>query len=122
MTPDPELNEDQPLDPAVERVRRRMMRLMIVSIGIMMIGLMAVAGAIVYKLSGRETPRVATPAMVPGGYQSLLHLPAGSRVVAHSISGDRLTLVGEDPNGRQTVVLIDLASGEEIGRIDIVTD
>ena len=51
-------DEDKPLDPMVENVRRRMMRLMVVSIGIMMIGLMAVLGSIVYKYNTIETKYV----------------------------------------------------------------
>ena len=43
--------DEQPLDPAMERVRRKMIRLLAVSIGIMVIGLMAVLAAIVYKIS-----------------------------------------------------------------------
>src|SRR5690606_31837529 len=114
--PDPDQTEDAPLEPAVERVRRKMMRLMLVSIGIMMIGLMAVVGAIVYKISARDTrPPAVAGEMPPAGFQAQLRLPAGSRIVAHSLSGDRLTLVGEDDSGRQTVILFDIASGEETG-------
>ena len=56
-----DLDEEKPLDPAVERVRRRMLRLMVISIGIMMTGLMAVLGAIVYKIGsyGEEAEAVA---------------------------------------------------------------
>ena len=44
-------DDDAPLDPAVERVRRKVMRLMGISVAIMMVGLMAVIGAIFYKIS-----------------------------------------------------------------------
>jgi hypothetical protein len=43
--------EEKPLDPDMEKVRRKMVRLLAVSIGIMFIGLMAVLGAIVYKFT-----------------------------------------------------------------------
>jgi len=122
MTPAPEQNDDKPLDPAVERVRRKMMRLMLVSIGIMMIGLMAVVGAIVYKLGSSEAPPAAASEAPPGGFQSRLRLEEGSRIVAHSLSGEHLTLIAEDRAGRQSVILFDLASGEEAGRISILTD
>ncbi len=53
--------EEQPLDPAMERVRRKMIRLLAVSIGIMVIGLMAVLAAIVYKIN-QPVSEVATAA------------------------------------------------------------
>jgi hypothetical protein len=43
--------EEKPLDPEMEKVRRKMVRLLAVSIGIMFIGLMTVLGAIVYKFT-----------------------------------------------------------------------
>ena len=39
-----------PLDPAAERLRRKLVRLLFVSGGIMMLGLIAVFAAIVYKV------------------------------------------------------------------------
>ena len=55
--------DEKPLDPEMEKVRRKMVRLLAVSIGVMFIGLMAVLGAIVYKIhaarcgAGRWRPR-----------------------------------------------------------------
>ena len=42
---------EAPLDPAAARLRRKLVRLLFVSGGIMMLGLIAVFGAIVYKLN-----------------------------------------------------------------------
>lgn len=49
--------QEPPLDPAMERVRRKMIRLLIISIGIMVIGLIAVLSAVVYKIN--QTPDTA---------------------------------------------------------------
>src|SRR5690606_39955979 len=92
MTPAPEQFDEKPLDPAVERVRRKMMRLMLVSIGIMMVGLMAVVGAIVYKLGSSETQLAVAGEAPPVGFQSLLRLVAGSPHVWRSDSVVDLTL------------------------------
>jgi hypothetical protein len=43
--------DEKPLDPEMEKVRRKMVRLLAVSIGVMFIGLMTVLGAIVYKFT-----------------------------------------------------------------------
>ncbi len=44
------LPQDLPLDPAVERVRKKLMRLMIISIAITLILMLAVLFGIVYKI------------------------------------------------------------------------
>lgn len=107
-------DEDKPLDPAVERVRRKMMRLMAISVGIMMVGLMAVLFAIVYKISVRGGPTVQD-----GDYfETALSLPQGSRVISQSLSGDRLTLLVEH-DGQQAVLVFDTAAGKLVGRIGI---
>lgn len=49
--------QEPPLDPAMERVRRKMIRLLVISIGIMVIGLIAVLSAVVYKIN--QTPDTA---------------------------------------------------------------
>src|SRR6478735_1566643 len=49
-----ETEEDAPLDPAAERLRRKLVRLLLVSGGIMMLGFIAVFAAIVYKVGKAE--------------------------------------------------------------------
>ncbi len=108
-------DEEKPLDPAVERVRRKMMRLMVISVGIMMIGLMAVLFAIVYKISDRNDP----PAQGGAMFETVLKLPAGGKIVSQSLSGDRLTLLVEHVSGRQVIFLFDTGKGRVVGRIDV---
>ncbi|MBX8801732.1 hypothetical protein HBA92_13320 [Ochrobactrum sp. MR28] len=64
--------QEPPLDPAMERVRRKMIRLLIISIGIMVIGLIAVLSAVVYKINQApdtaesETAQSDIPGQSPG--------------------------------------------------------
>lgn len=108
-------DDDKPLDPAVERVRRKMMRLMAISVGIMMVGLMAVLFAIVYKISARGEQSVN----VTDRFETVLELPKGARIASQSLSGDRLTLLVEHADGRQTIILFDTAKRGVVGRIEI---
>ena len=41
--------EEKPLDPAVEKVRRKLVRFVAINLGLLFIALMAVVGALVYK-------------------------------------------------------------------------
>ena len=52
--------EEKPLDPAVEKVRRKLVRFVAINLGLLFVALMAVVGAIVYK--SRTRRRRASPA------------------------------------------------------------
>ena len=62
--PADDFDDDKPLDPAMEKVRRKLARLMAVSIGIMLVGLMAVLGAVVYKSAGSSVPQGTMEAVI----------------------------------------------------------
>ncbi len=53
--------DEKPLDPVLERVRRKMIRLQLVSAGVMVVALMAVLIAIVYKGHRANEPRAGQP-------------------------------------------------------------
>ena len=62
--PDPE-EQEEPLDPAMERIRRKMVLLQLVSGGILFVCFMAVLAAVVYKVSREpETAPVASTSRV----------------------------------------------------------
>lgn len=110
MTQEPE--EEQPLDPELELVRRKMLRLLVVSIGIMGIGLFAVLGAIVYKLgSGFGT------ASGDGILESVIELPEGSSITQSHVTQNRLVLEVAGPDGQREFVIIDLEEGHILSRI-----
>ncbi|WP_181408004.1 hypothetical protein [Pararhizobium mangrovi] len=114
--PDPETDE-KPLDPAMESVRRKMLRTLAVSIGIMFVGLMAVAGAIVYKISS-EPERAQSAAAgemgsVPGGdvRHGDLSLPEGFSVERVALDGSRILFYGKRNDGTAHALIYDVTSG-----------
>lgn len=118
-------DEEKPLDPAVESVRRKLLRFMLINLGILFFALMAVVGAIVYKsrTAAPEAPAVAQPGLaVPadgGAVQGVIALPAGSRIVSQSLSGDRVSLYAEDAQGARTLYVYDLALQRMVGQFAI---
>jgi hypothetical protein len=48
--------EDKPLDPAVDRVRRKLVRFMAINLGLLFLALMAVVLAIVYRWTREPEP------------------------------------------------------------------
>jgi|SRR5690606_682437 len=122
--PDPE-EQEEPLDPAMERVRRKMVLLQLVSGGIMFVCFMAVLAAIVYKVSQRpDTP----PAAAAGGLSvpsdqpltSAVSLPAGFEVRSVSLSGSQMLFYGMI-GGQQKALVYDLTVGRIIADVSVGT-
>ncbi len=91
------------------------MRLLFVSGGIMILGLIAVFAAIVYKLAesgegGASRLSAASPA------DGHIAIPLGHRVVATALDGDRALLTLVAPDGTTSLLLVDLTSGAALGR------
>jgi hypothetical protein len=106
---------EAPLDPAQERLRRKLVRLLFVSGGIMFLGLIAVFAAIVYKLA--ESGEGAAGGRAP--VEAEIALPAGAQLIATAFDGERALLTLSDPDGGTTLLLVDLRSGAVVGRYRI---
>jgi hypothetical protein len=115
--------DEAPLDPAQERLRRKLVRLLFVSGGIMALGLIAVFAAIVYKVGEAGRAREAAPAGTISAASPVaaeIALPPGHRLLATALDGDRALLTVETPDSTRALLLVDLATGTVIGRYAIV--
>lgn len=122
----PDDQDEKPLDPEMEKVRRKMVRLLAVSIGIMFVSLMAVLAAIVYKFTQAvDEPEASAPASLPSGVPSgapvigELAVPAGFAAEHMAIDGDRVVLWGRLPDGSRRMILIDVAGSRATSEIVI---
>ena|GEM_PF-4391694 len=95
------------IDPATERLRRKMVRLLAVSIGIMFVGVMAVLAAVVYRTGDSAGPEQ--------GAEIALALPAGSEVAETSLNGDTILVRVFMPEGEK-IILFDRRDGSIINR------
>jgi hypothetical protein len=114
-------NADKPLDPAVERVRRKLVRFVAVNLGLLFLALMAVAVAIVYK-SGSKDPARAEASLVPDSGSPIngtIILPAGARLVQQSLDGDRLAFDVTLADGARAIFVYDIARARMLGRYDL---
>lgn len=124
--PDDETDE-KPLDPATERVRRRLVRFMAINLGILFAAVIIVIGAIVYRSVSTRTSQQAQAtapvgdAAVPNGetIEGDIALPVGSRIVSQSWSGNRLSLQVEGLNREQSLVVYDLAQRRVVARLKV---
>jgi len=125
------INEDdldeKPLDPEMEKVRRKMVRLLAVSIGIMFIGLMTVLGAIVYKFTQDDEPAAGQVAGSAGSVPSdapvegVAALPAGFVVESVSLDGNRIGFFGRAADGSRRVIVHDISVGRIVSDIVVIT-
>jgi len=103
------IKDDEPLDPKVEAIRQKMVRLLMVSGGIMMVGLVTVLIAIVYKLNqdsaGSEVANAAQSSPVQAGPSLLLKIPEGSSVTSSTVSPQGLVITLTSKDGAQSIRL-----------------
>lgn len=114
-------DEEKPLDPAVEKVRRKLVRFVGINLALLFLALMAVVGAVVYK------SRTLEPAAVAGGdipapeglVEAEIALPSGARIVSQSLSGNRVAIDAELADGGRAIFIYDFAERRMIGRLAI---
>jgi hypothetical protein len=109
---------EAPLDPAQERLRRKLVRLLLISGGIMLFGFIAVFASIIYKLSEREDADTLEARSEVAGelVEARIPVPPGARLLSAELDGDRALLRVEALDGRVSLILVDLASGSVLGR------
>jgi len=102
--------QDEPLDPAVEKVRAKLMRFVVINLGILFLALMAVVGALVYRSVSTGSPEAASTgsglSIPPEGsiISGEITLPADARILSQSLAGSRLTMLVETAGAREIVV------------------
>jgi hypothetical protein len=124
---EPDEQDEKPLDPVMENVRRKMIRLQLVSAGVMLVMLMAVLGAIVYKVtrpSASASASVGTSSGIAAGVPSdaplsaTAALPAGFEVTQTSLSGGPILFYGTLSGVRRAFVF-DIAASRIVADIAI---
>ncbi|EKF41939.1 putative fimbrial subunit PilA [Nitratireductor indicus C115] len=117
----PEEQEDEPqeaLDPAAERVRRKLVRFMAINLAILFAAVMAVVLAFVYKsLRSQPAPAAEETMLLPGDAKTAtLDVPQGARVLSYSIDGMRVSLHVSLSDGKQEIRIYDLRNGQLAAR------
>jgi hypothetical protein len=114
-------DEDKPLDPEVERVRRKLLRFMIINLVILFVAFAAVIGGFIYKSTSLAPKR---PAGQEAGIQphsgaeavaGTIAIPAGARIVSQTLSGEEALLGLEFADGSRSFLLYDLKAGRTLG-------
>jgi hypothetical protein len=114
--------EEKPLDPNLEKVRRRLVRFMGINLGLLFLALMVVIAALVYKSrKAASPPPAASEIPVPAGAPLTgdIVLPVGSRIVSQSLSGNRLSFDAELADGSHAIFVYDIAERRMVGQFAV---
>ena len=121
--PAAEEDEEKPLDPEAEKVRRKLIRFMLINLGLLFLALMVVIGALVYKARNAPPagPSAAGDIQAPAGapLSGDIVLPVGAKVVSQSLSGNRISIDAELADGSRTIFVYDIAERRIVGRFAI---
>lgn len=112
--PERDIDDEQPLDPAMERVQAKLRRLMLVSGVTLGVGFLAVLFAVIWRVTREDGP--PSPGDV---WRSAIELPAGTTLVDTALDGDRIAITLDGPEGRM-VHLFHLPSGQPLGAATLV--
>ena len=102
---------DEPLDPQVEAIRKRLVRLLAVSGGIMVLGLMTVLIAVVYRISGSDSNEEPQRRAVQDS--------AAPEVTQLEVSGNRIIMVIRYAEDARTVLRVQSLDGTLISETEL---
>lgn len=115
--------DDKPLDPVLEKVRRKMIRLQVISAGIMVVALGAVLIAIVYKANkvpqASQTQQAGLEVPNVGATTVNAALPDGFTVTSQQLANGQILFDGKMADGTRKTLVFDLRVGRIVA--DIVT-
>ncbi len=97
-------------------MRQRLKRLIIVSSATVLLGFAAVLFAVIYRIG----PEGSKPGLAAGTVEMRIEqaIPAGGRVISSALDGPLLALT-IDVSGATQIVVIDIASGAVVRRIEL---
>ncbi|PIT68446.1 hypothetical protein CEV08_08095 [Bartonella tribocorum] len=119
------LPQDLPLDPAVERVRKKLMGLMIISVLITLFLILTVLFLIVYKVTTGSAPKQtelsSSHSKNPHVIHHTLSLPKKTQILSQSLSEHNIVLKILTPEGQTKFMIYNYHTGALISVLSIET-
>ncbi|WP_375686652.1 hypothetical protein [Bartonella sp. AC331YNZD] len=120
------LPQDLPLDPAVERVRKKLMGLMIISVLITLFLILTVLFLIVYKViatgsASKQTERSSSLSKNPQATHHTLSLPEKTQILSQSLSENNIVLKILTPDGQTKFMIYNYYTGALVSILSVET-
>ena len=90
----------------------RTLKVVVIALGVLIV---AATAALVLKIADTAAPSRVERAYAP----STVEIPRGAEVIATEVAGERLILHVRLENGDLRFIVVSLATGKEIGSVDI---
>ncbi|MET3590349.1 putative PurR-regulated permease PerM [Bartonella silvatica] len=118
--------QDTPLDPAVERVRKKLVRLMIVSISITLILILAVLVGVIYKIAATGSTPKQIASFSPHNQNNevahhTLSLPKNAKIWSQSLSEHDIVFKILTPDGQEKFMIYNYHTGALIAVFSVKT-
>lgn len=111
-----EQDQNQPIDPAFDNVRRKLVRLMVVSVAIMVIGISAVLVAIIMKMNSNKVTAANDWNSIS---QVNLLVPKTLSPISQQLNNNVLSIEFKDEEGRTSFLLFDTVKKVPLTRINL---
>jgi hypothetical protein len=113
--------DEKPLDPVMEKLRRKMVRLQVISAGVIVVSLMAVFSAIVYKASLTKQAAAPVTAAVPmdAPLAANVAVPDGFKVETVSLSNGQILIYGTLADGNRKAMVFDSVTGRMLANLTL---
>ncbi|MEP3278457.1 MAG: DUF6476 family protein [Stappiaceae bacterium] len=108
-------NDQEPeLDPAAQRIQQKLRRLLMGSSFIMVLGLIAVLAAIIYRIN-RDDPSASDTLSLA----ATIAIDENASIKSVQVDGDRIFVL-VDENGATALLMIDAGTGRLLNRTEFV--
>jgi len=114
--------EEKPLDPAVEKIRRKMVRLLFISSSVIVLALMTVLGSIVYKANKNSATAEIPPANPQAAIalaRQTVTLPTGFTLESTTVDGNRIWFMGT-VDGKHMMIAHDIITGKTLTEVSVI--
>ncbi|WP_332065702.1 hypothetical protein [Bartonella sp. CB189] len=117
---------DHPLDPAVEHVRKKLMRLMIISISVTLLLILAVLFGVIYKIVSTQSDSKQSNFSSPHSksneiVQHTVLLPKNTKILSQSLSEQNIVLTLLTPEGQTKFMIYNYYTGKLIAVFSVET-
>ncbi|MEL6921843.1 MAG: hypothetical protein AAFO77_12650 [Pseudomonadota bacterium] len=106
-----ETQEEKPLDPAVERVRTKMVRLLAVSMGVMFVSIFAVLAAVIYRINSDVSDTLV---------RAQIAVPPGFEILESGVSDDGVFLRGNTVEGDIRLLIFNAETGNLVRELTVI--
>jgi hypothetical protein len=97
----------------------RALKVLVIVLGILLVGGVVALIAMIVARGGVATSQPAAALPRGAAYDTVIDLPSGARIVSAQPDGARLVVFLALADGRQQILLLDLASGARLGTIEL---